>query len=90
MVTAFQRLRLLSKLYKSLQLLSEVSAEGQTRSLEIIRPAELQANVPATSIEQVRRLWATLPAELLFPEHIKSAMQPVPSSNITICLYVTI
>jgi len=90
MVTAFQWFRLLSKLYKSLKLLSEVSAEGQTRSTEIIRQPELQANISTASIEQVRRLWITLPAELLFPERIESAMQPVPSSTISICLYVTI
>jgi len=90
MVTAFQWFRLLSKLYKSLKLLSEVSAEGQTRPIEVIRQPELQANIPGVNIEQVRRLWITLPAELLFPEHIESAMQPAPSSAITIDLHVTI
>jgi len=37
MVTAFQWFRLLSKLYKSLKLLSEVSTEGQARPIEISR-----------------------------------------------------
>jgi hypothetical protein len=90
MVTAFQWFRLLSKLYKSLKLLSEVSAEGQTRPIEIIRQPELQANISDASIEQVRWFWITLPAELLFPEHIESAEQPVTSSTISIRLPVTI
>lgn len=88
MVTAFKWVRLLSELYQSLKLLSEVPAEGQARSIEAIKQPKLQANVSGATTGQVR--WPTaIPAELLFPERSKSAMQ-LPSLDTSICLHVAI
>jgi hypothetical protein len=90
MVSAFKWFRPLLKLNQSLKLLSEVSAEGKTRTIEASRLPDLQANLPVSRIDKILWFWLAFPAKLLLLERSKSIMQPVPSPSTPIFLHVTI